>query len=61
MTLKKHVETNHEEISFNETISSFMNRLEVEHLGKEYNEYFKIHGFNREEAGLMEKMDLTTF
>ena len=56
MSSTKHVKTNHVEISFNETISSFMHRLEVEHLGKEYNKYFKIHGFNREEAGLMEKM-----
>ena len=56
VSLKKHVETNHAEISFNETISSFMHRLELEHLAKEYNKYFQIHGFNKEEAGLMEKM-----
>ena len=56
MTLKKHVKTNHEEISFNEKFSPFMHRLELEHVGKEYNKYFKIHGFYREEAGLMEKM-----
>ena len=39
---------------FSETISSFINRLELDQQG--YREYFKKLGFNREEAGHMEKM-----
>ena len=55
-TLENHVKVKHEDTSFRETISSFINRLELEHLSKGYKEYFKRHGFNREEAGHMEKM-----
>ena len=56
MTLEKYVKIKHKENLFSETISSFISRLELEHLSKAYREYFKRHGFNREEAGHMEKM-----
>ena len=56
MTLENHVKIKHKENLFSETISFFINCLELEHLSKGYMEDFKRHGFNKEEAGHMEKM-----
>ena len=56
INLEKHVKTKHENCSFSETASSFISRLELEHLSKDYKKYFNMHGFNREEANFMEKM-----
>ena len=57
MSLKKHVKTNPVEISYNETISTFMHQFKLKHLGQEYKKkFFKIYGLNKERAGLFEKM-----
>ena len=56
MVLKKHMMSKHEENFHSETISSFIYRLELEHLAKEYRKYFTKHGFNIEEAFHMEEM-----
>ena len=50
------MKTKHKEIPSGETVSSFIYRLELEHLAKEYTKYFKMHGFNKDEGALMEKM-----
>ena len=56
MTLKKHINMKHGELSFSETVSSFIYRLEVEDLAEEYRAYFKRYGFNIGEAYHVEKM-----
>ena len=50
------MKTKHKLISLAETVPSFIYCLELEHLAKEYTKHFNRHGFNRKEAGLMDKM-----
>ena len=56
MTLKKHINMKHSESSINETVSSFIYRLELDNLAEEYRAYFKRYGFNIGEAYHVEKM-----
>ena len=56
MTLKKHMNTKLVEISYTESLSSFIYRLGLEKLANEYKDYFDWHGFNRKEAVHVEKM-----
>ena len=55
-TLEKHVKGKHEDNSFSETISSFINRFEIGYLSKRCREKLKRHVLNRKEAIHMEKI-----
>ena len=56
ITLEKHINTKHVESPFNESISSFIYRLNLDKFASHYRDYFDWHGFTRREACHVEKM-----
>ena len=56
MTLKKHINIKHQEISYSETFTSYIFCLKLEKFTEEYRKYFKRYGFNRGEACHVEKI-----
>ena len=48
--------SNHVESSYSKAISSFIYRLNLDELAREYRDYFGWHGFNTREASYVEEM-----